>query len=900
MLTSADAAERRAIAQQSQSSSSTAAPPASASNGSGSSSSSRVSSQARSAVQSGDAQQVQAYVEQHPQEAEAVYEELLRTDPAVLYELERRARGSVPQAILAQTDGPDLSAEMAEVKSQESAGEQAIALNDVVLDVKAQYGIEAATEFAADYIRSNPQAFAEGYVVADQANGGTAHELNQIFADALSRVYENTPTVPYGYSSPYSFAKSLIDGTFAGQGGTQQTAMSSLIGMSGNDALRSDFVTAGLYRGMFEVFSDPSGGVGQVGANGRGLIQTLWPAIDGSSDAAAAVIRFAEDNPLGDSTQELNSAGVESLRWLADIFGAGGYEGTQAWFAEYETTAPPDLQAAADRVMDAGDHDLWADDDSKRMDVFAEELGKGDADYGEELIALVLEKDDGAFDSWISAGRIESLADSGRISAEEAQMIRESLANGLDSGRMAADRVPASFVADTHDPALIASYMNRQDLNDGEGIERAIQAFAGLRAEDIGDFINDADNAALMREFSMEVQRQQDRYENMTVGTINPNMILPWLVYDEPPVQFSEEQLVAMREAFQQSDGMYTSGELLLAFPDRIERNEAVTQQYHDLSQGMAGIVGADNANWATFAVWASDEIGRNLDGHLNRTVEMCGAGDPRFWLSKGNSALVSDIGPAFNHFVDTFGGGANRDMSFDQFWTSFEAAYGGRGISYLDGQIGSSDDMKNAFKAYYDAMRIEDQLRTNPANAAELDGRRDQLMLYGNTLVGLQEQYLVQSDIENGLTIFGMENPLNVGGNFIDFHLPDGQGGTRRLDTNSDLQPAADAVSPLDEPFVTWDGQTIDLGDELRTRLNNLDGVPGNEDETDIGNSGVSGRDEGWQQYAQRMGYIYHLFANYQRDPSLFQDPRDVVGSRSEPLDTEPEPYQLPAMGMS
>jgi hypothetical protein len=53
-------------------------------------------------------------------------------------------------------------------------------------------------------------------------------------------------------------------------------------------------------------------------------------------------------------------------------------------------------------------------------------------------------------------------------------------------------------------------------------------------------------------------------------------------------------------------------------------------------------------------------------------------------------------------------------------------------------------------------------------------------------------------------------------------------------------------------------------------------------------------GSTEGWQQYGQHMGYIYHLFANYQRDPSLFEDPRDVMGSRAEPLDTEPEPYQV------
>jgi hypothetical protein len=788
------------------------------------------------------------------------------------------------------SSGADLSDQMAEVKSKATPDEQVVALDEAAREIEAQYGNDVATEFVAAYIRSNPQAFAQGYVLVDQYYGGVAPDSQQRFAEALSTAYDNTPTVPYGYSSPYAFAKSLVDGTFEGQEGYSRTAMSELVAQSGNDALKADFVTAGLYRGDLAILDD--NGYGFSSQHGRALIESLAPVTDGSSAAVDAAIRFAESNRIGDSKDDLHNAGVESLRWIAQALESGGDESAPGWFAGYETTAAPDPEAAAERVMNAGERSIIKDDYEKRMDVLAEELSKGDAAYRQELIARVLDKDDGVFGSWLTAGRIESLAGSGRISAEEAQTIRDALGAGLESGRIAPERVPASFVAGTHDPALIASTMDSQNLQDGKGIERAVQAFAGLRAEDMGAFINDPAHSALMREFSTEVQRQQDRYENMTVGTLNPNN---WFdPYDDPPVKFSKEQLVAMREAFEQSDGLYTNGELLLAFPDRQERNEAVTQQYHDLSEGMAGIVGGDNANWATFAVWASDEIGRNLDSSLNRTAEMYGVGDPRYWLSKGNSKLISDIGPAFDHFVDTFGNGRNRDMSFDDYWKSFEAAYGGRGISYLDGHVGNADDMKNAFKAYYDAMKIEDRIKEHPQQADTLDGRRDQLMLYANTLVGLQEQALVQTDIANGLTLLGLENPWNVGGSFIDFHLPDAGGGTRRLDTDNDLQTTGTSVSPLSESFTTWDGKTIDLGTELRTKLNNLDYDPSNEDESNIANSGVGGSDEGWQQYGQRMGYIYHLFANYQRDPSLFQDPRDVVGSRAEPLDTEPEPHQV------
>jgi hypothetical protein len=322
--------------------------------GSSSASSSTVSNEAATAVQSGDAQQVQNYVGQHPEEAEAVYQQLLLTDPDLLYQIERSANGSVPPVMLAQyipnapynytpgSSGPDLSAQMAEVTGKERPDEEVTALSEAAQEIEAQYGSAVATGFVADYIRSNPQAFAEGYVMAEHYYGGVAPESKQMFANALSQVYDSTPTTPYGYASPYGFAKNLVDGMFTGQEGYARTSLSELVGMSGNDKLQADFVTAGLYRGNLEIVSDPMGHFGA--ARGRAVIESMVPAIAGSRDAAQAVIRFAETNSIGDTKDELQKPGVDSLRWILETFN-GGFPVTTA-SGDYQSGYVTFLEAA--------------------------------------------------------------------------------------------------------------------------------------------------------------------------------------------------------------------------------------------------------------------------------------------------------------------------------------------------------------------------------------------------------------------------------------------------------------------------------------------------------------------------------------------------------------------------
>lgn len=549
------------------------------------------------------------------------------------------------------------------------------------------------------------------------------------------------------------------------------------------------------------------------------------------------------------------------------------------------------VHEAANRVLDAGDRPIFKDDYEKRMDVFAQEMAQGNDAFRAQLVAELVHRDTGAFGSWLHADRLQSRLDSGHIHANERDAVLDGVRGALMQGLVKPGDIHADFVRDTHDPALISTYMKAQNVNDRDGFNRALQAFSGVDAKHMDAFASDPGNADMMRNFTLGVQHHQDWYENQTVDVMVTNS-WGWTTTDKAPVHFSKDQLSAMRDTFKRHDGLMTDGELLLAFPDRLERNEAVTAQYKELSDGMKDIVGDDNANWASFAVAASDEIGRNLKGTLGIGLSEATGGDPRYWLSVGNSKLVSDIGPGFQYFVETFKDGKNRNMSFDDFWKGFEGKWGGRGISYLDGNRDPEHDMKNAFKAYYDAMKLHDKEQgLSPLNTAQgteranLADQRSKLMLYANTLVGLQEQEIVQPEVENGLKFAGLvTNPRGWGAWGVDFHLLEGHDG-RKLDTDINLADTPNRVNLTGGTFTTVDGKTINLDQAIRDRLNGLDGDPNNEDETNPANSGT----DHWESYSQRMGYIYHLFADYQRDPAMFNDPRQLFGSRAENLNNDP-----------
>lgn len=75
---------------------------------------------------------------------------------------------------------------------------------------------------------------------------------------------------------------------------------------------------------------------------------------------------------------------------------------------------------------------------------------------------------------------------------------------------------------------------------------------------------------------------------------------------------------------------------------DPIVRNLAITQCYHELSLGVAGLIGG-SANWCTFATWASKQAGQTI-----RQEDLLRAFEERFALSAEVSAALEGISSHF------------------------------------------------------------------------------------------------------------------------------------------------------------------------------------------------------------------------------------------------------------
>jgi hypothetical protein len=194
-------------------------------------------------------------------------------------------------------------------------------------------------------------------------------------------------------------------------------------------------------------------------------------------------------------------------------------------------------------------------------------------------------------------------------------------------------------------------------------------------------------------------------------------------------------------------------------------RNLLITQSYHDLSQGMSGLLGSQNANWCTYATWASRTAGRFIrddevptllrslieqspsyveakarlgrlgfdfdrDCLLQLPGEIVGVVSAQIML--GNLKVYSELGPVFARMIQAF----HPDRS----------AAPGALASVLDtlsegpSDRGGQTMLRSGVSAYFAAMKEAD-----PKKKAEL-------ILLANAQVGLHEQIRLQPYIADSL----------------------------------------------------------------------------------------------------------------------------------------------------
>lgn len=208
--------------------------------------------------------------------------------------------------------------------------------------------------------------------------------------------------------------------------------------------------------------------------------------------------------------------------------------------------------------------------------------------------------------------------------------------------------------------------------------------------------------------------------------------------------------------------------EKIARMADATERNYYITQSYHDFSHALRRALGDPvNANWSTFACWASKTAGESIRSEeLPNVVKDLFAAERRihrrvgwmfnalYWLTgtdlnpvddaahaarevsrqvgDGNRKVYAELGPVFARFIAALSeNGETPDDRIASFAESLRP-----GATEENGQ----QLLKEAFSHYDEARRTADEKA------------KAELMLLGNCLVGLHEQTRLQPNIKRAI----------------------------------------------------------------------------------------------------------------------------------------------------
>jgi len=360
--------------------------------------------------------------------------------------------------------------------------------------------------------------------------------------------------------------------------------------------------------------------------------------------------------------------------------------------------------------------------------------------------------------------------------------------------------------------------------------------------------------------------------------------------------------------------------ERIAAVTEPIVRNLQITQCYHELSHALAERLGAE-ANWCTFATWASKQAGQTIRqedlhrlfmDHFEHVPNAAEAVDRAAALlqqmrtrraavdlhapilqeltpqaafdrtsdaaARGNKKVFEEIGWECARFLALCSGDTTFDASnIALFCSTLKAGEPPDGQRYL----------RQAFTHYYQA-RFEHDAKA-----------KAELMLLANLEIGFHEQTRLQPEIADALDA-PVVDPLELKRRLLQAVLPQPGlflrlrwflewllGRTTPLDQVSRqlTELAREAVhSAITESLMTLtlsEGERLRLGrdvraeypptlaqiahPELQTLLAQLDPTP---------NSTRGSGAEDWADLADRMHFIAELFRSYQGQPRLFRAP--------------------------
>jgi hypothetical protein len=280
--------------------------------------------------------------------------------------------------------------------------------------------------------------------------------------------------------------------------------------------------------------------------------------------------------------------------------------------------------------------------------------------------------------------------------------------------------------------------------------------------------------------------------------------------------------------------------EQVVAMPDPLARNVAITHGYHALSEAVASIVGRDHANWLTFGQWASAEARRAIDEEsVPAAVRPIFGPEVAESVAAGNAAIFADVAPPFVRFVRTFGFDPRAVEDHDH-------ARGLLAGLLTDPQISGSADLTRAFTAYVDSMLLRGQ-------GAAAASRRAERIFVANVSIGAEEQRVADPYVRAAIP--GRWITAIIATSHMGLRLPEGV-----LELSHDVpRPAYLGGAPFPPDLMELDDEDAV---ELAARFGQ-----------DLHSTRRSGAPD-WESYQERMGYIFTLLRAHQCDPSMFQLP--------------------------
>ena len=283
----------------------------------------------------------------------------------------------------------------------------------------------------------------------------------------------------------------------------------------------------------------------------------------------------------------------------------------------------------------------------------------------------------------------------------------------------------------------------------------------------------------------------------------------------------------------------------VVAMEDPVDRNVTITHGYHALAVATAAVVGPADANWLCFGQWASAEAGRAIRQESVPSLLRPVIGDEvAAAVAAGNAAVFGDVAPPFARFVHAFAALAATTPDPD-------AAREAAASLMAHPQLAASEDLRRAFGAYIDALLLRD------ANDPDTVRRRSERMLVANASVGAHEQIVADPFVRAaipGRSIVAIAATTHLG-----IHIPDGA-----LELSHDVpSPHYLGGSPFPATLMELgDPEAIALATRFRQDLHSAR-------DSDAPN---------WEDYTERMGYIFTLLRAYQQDPAMFELPPEIA----------------------